>query len=46
MGQLISALSVGGDPAEEVKESVEILQKLVPAKLQAYATEMEATEGL
>ena len=41
MGQLISEF-LGGDADEEAKESVQILQKLVSAKLEAYATEMEA----
>lgn len=42
MGQLISSFLSGGNATEEVKESVEILQKLVSTKLQAYAEEMEA----
>ena len=38
----MSSFLQAGDATEEVKESVEILQKLVSTKLQAYATEMEA----
>lgn len=41
MGQVISEF-LGTNPQEDVKETIEILQKLVSAKLQAYATEMEA----
>ncbi|KAM7448662.1 hypothetical protein ABFA07_003354 [Porites harrisoni] len=41
MGQVISEF-LGANPEEDVKETIEILQKLVSAKLQAYATEMEA----
>ena len=41
MGQVISEF-LGGDAEAEVKESLQILQKLVSAKLEAYATEMEA----
>ena len=33
---------LGGDVEEDVKETVQILQKLVSAKLDAYAAEMEA----
>lgn len=38
----MSSFLQAGDATEEVKESVEILQKLVSTKLQACATEMEA----
>lgn len=41
MGQVISEF-LGASPQEDVKETIEILQKLVSAKLQAYASEMEA----
>lgn len=41
MGQFVSEF-LGGDASEDTKESVQILQKLVSAKLEAYATEMEA----
>ena len=41
MGQVISEF-LGASPQEDVKETIEILQKLVSAKLQAYAAEMEA----
>ena len=41
MGQVISEF-LGTSPEENVKEAIEILQKLVSAKLQAYAAEMEA----
>ena len=40
MGQLISEF-LGGDAEEEVKESLQLLQKLVSSKMQAYATDME-----
>lgn len=41
MGQVISEF-LGTNPQEDVKETIEILQKLVSAKLEAYAADMEA----
>lgn len=38
MGQVISEF-LGTSPEENVKEAIEILQKLVSAKLQAYAAD-------
>ncbi|CAH3165983.1 unnamed protein product, partial [Porites lobata] len=41
MGQVISEF-LGTNPQEDVKETIEILQKLLSAKLEAYAADMEA----
>ena len=42
MGKILSAFLGEDDVEEHVKETVQILQKLVSAKLEAYSTEMEA----
>ena len=41
MGQLISEF-LGINTKEDVKETIQILQKLVSSKFEAYAAEMEA----
>ena len=42
MGKILSAFLGEDDVEDNVKETVQILQKLVSAKLAAYSTEMEA----